>query len=73
MRNVPRSERPQVKALNGVTMTCEAPGCTEAASYIFRTGRGPITVFCDFHAAEAATRKGIDLPERCEKVLRAGW
>jgi len=73
MRNVSRRERPQVKALNGVTMMCEAPGCGRSASYIFRAGRGPITVYCDYHASETATRQGIELPESCEKVLRAGW
>jgi len=73
MRIDHRNDRPQVKTLNGLTITCEFSGCRRPANYIFRTGHGPITVYCEYHAAEAATRQGIELPESREKVLRAGW
>lgn len=73
MRNDPRNEQPQVKSLNGLTIACEIPGCGRPANYIFRTGHGPITVYCEYHAQESATRQGIELPESREKVLRAGW
>jgi hypothetical protein len=73
MQKNPRSEHPQVKSLNGLTVACEVPGCGEAAGYLFRTGRGPISVYCETHAAESAEHHGIELPESREKVLRAGW
>lgn len=67
------ADRPQVKALNGLTIICEMQGCDQPAGFLFRTGRGPITAFCERHASESAKRQGIRLPEPREKVLRAGW
>lgn len=68
-----RDEHPKVKTLNGLTIMCEVQGCGRPAGYLFRTGHGPISVFCELHADESATRFGIELPESSEKVLRAGW
>jgi len=69
----PRGERPQVKALNGLTIMCEVQSCGRPAEYLFRTGRGPISAFCERHAEESADRYGVELPEPRERVLRAGW
>lgn len=73
MTKAARAEGPQVKTLNGLNMVCEVHGCGRPAGFLFRTGRGPISALCDYHAAESALRQGIELPEHCEKVLRAGW
>lgn len=68
-----RRDLPQIKALNGLTMMCEVQGCRQPAGYLFRTGGGPISAFCESHATESALRQGVPLPEPREKVLRAGW
>ena len=73
MQRDSRSERPQVKTLNGLTIPCENPGCGQPAGFLFRTGKGPISVYCERHACEVAARLGIELPESVERVLRAGW
>ena len=71
-QNLPRSDRPQVKSLNGVSMMCEVAGCQSAAEFLFRSGNGPIAAYCDLHAKESASRQGLRLPERTEKIL-AAW
>ena len=73
MLKTSRGDRPQVKSLNGLNIPCEIQGCGRPAGFLFRTGRGPISALCEFHAQESATRQGIEMPEDCEKVLRAGW
>lgn len=69
-----RGERPQVKTLKGLNIVCEANGCGKTAGFLFRTGRGPISAWCQDHAQEAAARQGVELPENCdERALLAGW
>ena len=69
-----RGERPEVKTLKGPNIACEIPSCENGASYLFRTGKGPISALCRYHAQESASRQGIDLPDQtAEKVLQAGW
>lgn len=73
MPSKPPVDHVQVKTLNGLTIPCEIQGCGHSAAYLFRTGRGPISAFCEYHAEESAVRHGIELPEPRERVLRAGW
>ena len=67
------SDRTEVKVLNPQSITCEAKGCEHPAGYLFRTGDGPIKALCEKHSADAAKKLGVALPERFERVLRAGW
>lgn len=67
-----RAERIQVKRLNGISMMCEVSGCDSPASFLFRSGNGPIAAYCERHGRESASRQGLAVPEPVEKAL-AGW
>jgi len=64
--------RTKIKILNGPSINCDAEDCSNKATYLFRTGDGPIMALCDGHASESASRIGVPLPESMVRVLRMG-
>ena len=64
--------RTKIKVLNSPSILCDLNGCEQKATYLFRTGSGPISAFCERHAEEAAAPTGVVLPMPMVKVLRAG-
>ena len=62
----------KVKILRGATIFCQRSGCGREASYLFRSGQGPIAAYCELHAEREANRIGVDLPADKERLLHAG-
>ena len=53
-------------------MSCERQDCGNRAHFLFRTGKGPITAYCDAHAEKEARRFGLALPEDVMESLLRG-
>ena len=68
-----RHERTHIRVLGSPSVICHQDGCEEPASFLFRTGDGPIAGYCEVHARQEATRLGMSLPDTPMKVLRANW
>ena len=62
----------EVKILRTVAIYCQKSGCGKTATHLFRMGRDPAFIGCEFHAAEEAQLLGIELPEDTTKALQAG-
>jgi hypothetical protein len=61
-----------VKVLNESVIFCDRQECGNRAHFLFRSGRGPITAYCDTHAEREAVRLGVPLPEDIMETLVRG-
>jgi hypothetical protein len=61
-----------VKVLNESVIFCDRQNCGNRAHFLFRSGRGPITAYCDAHAEGEAARIGVTLPEDVMETLLRG-
>jgi hypothetical protein len=52
---------------------CQHQSCEEAALFLFRSDKGPITGYCEVHAQKMAALFGIELPEPPMNRIRTGW
>jgi len=59
----------KIKILRGVSIFCQAIGCSREATHIFRTGTGPIAAYCELHSEVEADRIGLDLPMDKDRLL----
>jgi hypothetical protein len=62
----------EVKVLSESAIPCDRQNCDNRAHFLFRSGRGPITAYCDTHAEREAVRFGVALPEDIMETLMRG-
>ena len=62
----------EVKVLSESVFPCDRKECGNHAHFLFRSGRGPITAYCDTHAERESVRLGVALPEDIMESLVRG-
>lgn len=67
----PAGAETKIKLLRGVTIFCQTSDCGRKATYLFRSGKGPIAAYCELHAELEADRIGKDLPLDTEQLLES--
>jgi hypothetical protein len=68
-----QDNRPQIKILGSPSIICEDKRCERSASFLFRSGAGPIAGYCEVHARQRAALLRITLPESPMNRIRTRW
>ena len=68
-----QDNRPQIKILGSPSIICEDEHCERPASFLFRSGVGPIAGYCEVHARKRAASFRIALPESPMDRIRTRW
>ena len=68
-----QGNRPQIKILGSPSIICEDNHCEWPASFLFRSGMGPIAGYCEVHARQRAALFRIALPESPMNRIRTRW
>jgi hypothetical protein len=60
---VTAESKTKVKILGPTSLIrCERMNCVVLARFLFRTGAGRISAYCEYHAKDAAEMAGVPLP-----------
>ena len=68
-----QDNRLQIKILGSPAIICEDKHCERAASFLFRSGVGPIAGYCEVHARQRAALFRTVLPEPPMNRIRTRW